>query len=230
MKLRLSLPCRIALALAAAVPAAALAQHYYGPHGGRFYGAPHYYYGGRYWYGPAPRFYGPGWGGGRWYHGWYGGRPGWWWIVGGNWYLYPAPVYPYPDPYALPVTVLPAPPAVTGPAPQQSWYWCANPAGYYPTVPQCSVPWQPVAAGNSAAAQGPQPDPGAQPPQAPPADQAQPAPPADQQPAYPQPAYPQQSYPQPAYPQAPEPQAPAYPPAPQDPAQPPTVQGPPPAP
>jgi hypothetical protein len=22
------------------------------------------------------------------------------------------------------------------------WYWCAAPAGYYPYIPQCAVPWQ----------------------------------------------------------------------------------------
>ncbi len=29
----------------------------------------------------------------------------------------------------------------------QYWYYCQNPAGYYPHVPQCSVNWQPVPAG-----------------------------------------------------------------------------------
>jgi hypothetical protein len=23
---------------------------------------------------------------------------GWWWVIGPAWYLYPAPIYPYPDP------------------------------------------------------------------------------------------------------------------------------------
>src|SRR5262252_9644661 len=39
------------------------------------------------------------WRAGRWYHGWYGGRFGWFWIAGGAYYLYSAPIYPYPDPY-----------------------------------------------------------------------------------------------------------------------------------
>ncbi len=39
------------------------------------------------------------WRGGHWFHGWHGPRLGWWWIVGGAWYWYPAPVYPYPDVY-----------------------------------------------------------------------------------------------------------------------------------
>jgi hypothetical protein len=25
---------------------------------------------------------------------------GWWWVIGPAWYLYPAPIYPYPDPDA----------------------------------------------------------------------------------------------------------------------------------
>jgi hypothetical protein len=74
------------------------------------------------------------WRGGRWFHGPYGGRTGWWWIVGGVYYFYPAPIYPYPDPYV--------PPAV---APNPTyWFYCGNPQGYYPYVPQCSVPWQQV--------------------------------------------------------------------------------------
>ncbi len=74
------------------------------------------------------------WRGGRWFHGPHGGRAGWWWIVGGVWYFYPAPVYPYPDPYTPPVVA----------APPQTYYWCPNPAGYYPQVPACPVPWQAV--------------------------------------------------------------------------------------
>jgi hypothetical protein len=81
------------------------------------------------------------WRGGNWFHGGHGGRDGWWWIVGGNWYFYPAPVYPYPDPYMPPVVAMPA-----APAPQPTWYYCANPQGYYPYVAQCTVPWQPVPA------------------------------------------------------------------------------------
>jgi hypothetical protein len=78
------------------------------------------------------------WRGGRWFHGPYGGRAGWWWIVGGVYYYYPAPVYPYPDPYVPPV-VAPAPSP-----PPANWFYCSNPPGYYPYVPQCAVPWQPV--------------------------------------------------------------------------------------
>ncbi len=84
------------------------------------------------------------WRGGHWYKGRHLGRRGWWWIVGGVWYFYPAPVYPYPDPYLPPVVVAPPAPA---PAPaQQYWYYCSNPAGYYPYVARCATAWQPVPA------------------------------------------------------------------------------------
>jgi len=46
------------------------------------------------------------WRGGRWYHGYYGGHTGWWWIVGGVYYWYPQAVYPYPDPYMPPAAGL----------------------------------------------------------------------------------------------------------------------------
>jgi len=75
---------------------------------------------------------------GSWWRGWHEGREGWWWIVGGVWYWYPAPVYPYPDPYRPPVAV--APPG------GQFYYYCPNPPGYYPAVPACPSPWQMVPA------------------------------------------------------------------------------------
>lgn len=81
------------------------------------------------------------WHGGHWFHGVYGGRLGWWWIAGGNWYYYPQPVYPYPDPY-LPPVVAPAPAAPPG----AYWYYCSNPPGYYPYVPSCATNWVPVPA------------------------------------------------------------------------------------
>ncbi len=71
---------------------------------------------------------------GRWHHDWHDGRYGWWWVVGGAWYFYPAPVYPHPDPYTPPgVAVVPS---------AQYAYYCGNPAGYYPAVAQCAMPWQ----------------------------------------------------------------------------------------
>jgi hypothetical protein len=77
---------------------------------------------------------------GRWFHGPHAGRDGWWWIVGAVWYFYPAPIYPYPDPYLPPVVAVPAPPPV------QYYYYCPRPAGYYPYVAVCSVPWRAVPA------------------------------------------------------------------------------------
>lgn len=91
------------------------------------------------------------WRGGRWVHDRHDGRLGWWWIVAGMWYFYPAPVYPYPNPYEPPVVLVeqapPAPPPVAAPpAPPQYWYYCQNPAGYYPYVAKCRGPWQAVPA------------------------------------------------------------------------------------
>ncbi len=81
------------------------------------------------------------WRGGHWHHGRHAGRLGWWWIVGGAWYFYPLRVAPYPDPYRPPVVVVPP-----APTPPQYWYYCTNPAGYYPYVAQCAVNWQRVPA------------------------------------------------------------------------------------
>jgi len=52
---------------------------------------------------------------------------------------YPAYAYSYPYP------VYAAPPAPTYPAPPPSyWYYCRNPEGYYPYVPQCPGGWMTV--------------------------------------------------------------------------------------
>ena len=88
---------------------------------------------------------------GYWRHGWHAGRLGWWWVVGGVWYWYPVPVYPYPDPYTPPVVVqapptAPAPPAVPAQPQAQVWYYCERPAGYYPYVPACPSGWKTVPA------------------------------------------------------------------------------------
>jgi hypothetical protein len=80
------------------------------------------------------------WRAGRWHHGRHDGRTGWWWVVGGVRYFYPSRINPYPDPYQPPVVVLPP-----SPAPAQYWYYCANPAGYYPYVARCAS-WQRVPA------------------------------------------------------------------------------------
>ena len=73
-------------------------------------------------------------------HGRHDGRVGWWWVVGGVWYFYPAPVYPFPDPYVPPAP----PPVVITPPPQ--FYLCESPRGYYPYVPSCPGGWRVVPA------------------------------------------------------------------------------------
>jgi|APCry1669189241_1035207.scaffolds.fasta_scaffold41585_3 hypothetical protein len=80
------------------------------------------------------------WRGGRWFHGNYGGRLGWYWVVGGVYYYYSAPIYPYPDPYLPPVITAPPVPTAT------VWYFCEPTKSYYPYTPTCPVPWQQVPA------------------------------------------------------------------------------------
>jgi hypothetical protein len=69
--------------------------------------------------------------GGHWDHGWHNGRYGWWWGADGlGWTYYPDyGFYDYNQPYAA-----------------QSWYYCSDPAGYYPYVTQCNAGWQTVPA------------------------------------------------------------------------------------
>ena len=89
------------------------------------------------------------WHSGHWFHGRHARRFGWWWVVGGVWYWYPAPVYPYPDPYTPSIIVQTSPTAQAPPtAPPQApvWYYCAQPAGYYPYVPECPSGWKAVPA------------------------------------------------------------------------------------
>ncbi len=82
---------------------------------------------------------------GRWAYEGHEGREGWWWVTGGFWYLYPAPVFPYPDPYTPPNIVVEVVPAAS-----PSYYYCGSPAGYYPYVAQCAVPWQRVVTATAA--------------------------------------------------------------------------------
>jgi hypothetical protein len=85
------------------------------------------------------------WRGGAWIHDWHDGRYGWWWSVGGFWYFYPEPIYPYPT-YIPPAIIVQQPPPVpTGLPPAQAWYYCDNPKGYYPYVASCNSEWRPVA-------------------------------------------------------------------------------------
>lgn len=95
------------------------------------------------------------WRGGNWQHISHGGRLGWWWVAGGLWYLYPTPVYPYPDPYRPPVVVIEQqqPPAVVqqtapvAPPPAPAvWYFCEAANAYYPYVASCPAGWKTVPA------------------------------------------------------------------------------------
>lgn len=90
------------------------------------------------------------WRAGHWEHRYHDGRYGWWWLAGGLWYFYPAPVYPDPDPYVPPLAAaappMVAPPAIGAPAPQY-WYYCESAGGYYPYVPACPSGWHAVPAG-----------------------------------------------------------------------------------
>jgi hypothetical protein len=73
--------------------------------------------------------------------------------VGVPFYGYGYGYVPY-APYYYPPAVVYAPPPVAyapPPAPttyvqqpQQYWYYCDNPRGYYPSVPSCSTPWREV--------------------------------------------------------------------------------------
>lgn len=57
-------------------------------------------------------------------------------------YYPPAPSYyaPAPSYYAPTAAPAPVPPA----AASQSWYYCDNPAGYYPYVSTCAAGWRQV--------------------------------------------------------------------------------------
>jgi hypothetical protein len=86
------------------------------------------------WHGNIRRFDLGYWRVGHWWNGTYGGRVGWWWIVGPDWYWYPEPIYPYPDPFL--------PPGATA----GFWYWCDYYQQYYPYVGACPSGWRAVPA------------------------------------------------------------------------------------
>jgi hypothetical protein len=114
----------------------------------------------------APGYWG--WNGGA--HVWIGGhweaeRPGFrfvearWALVGSEWVFYPAFWDPLPAPVvmvqsAAPIVVQQAPTVYieqqqqAAPSPAQLdpnfWYYCHNPAGYYPYVKDCATGWQKV--------------------------------------------------------------------------------------
>ena len=112
------------------------------------------------------------WRAGAWHHEWHNGLYGWWWFAAGIWYYYERPVYPYPLVVASVTYVQPAsgpnmpPPSISPqgtmvvapPGAAIAYYYYCRPAhGYYPTVPQCPVPWRLVPA--SAPPPGPPPAP-----------------------------------------------------------------------
>jgi hypothetical protein len=89
---------------------------------------------------------------GRWHHGCRNRICGWWWFTGTYWYWYAAPIYPYPDYISTyeaeesdeeaPAEATP-PPDLSG----DTYYYCADPSGYYPEISACNVPWEAVSAG-----------------------------------------------------------------------------------
>jgi hypothetical protein len=102
------------------------------------------------WHGDISRFHEHDWHlwrDGHWEHARRDGRTGWWWVVGGAWYFYPAPVYPYPNPWEPPAVIVAPPVEAAPPAPPtQYWYYCEAPRGYYPYVATCPRGWKPVPA------------------------------------------------------------------------------------
>ena len=103
------------------------------------------------------------WRGGNWHHGRHEGRDGWWWIVGGIWYFYPVPVYPYPDPFTPPAVIInqqpqTSEPPVTAEVPPQPqyWYYCDSRKAYYPYVSTCPESWRAVPAEPPVPSQAPQ--------------------------------------------------------------------------
>jgi hypothetical protein len=69
---------------------------------------------------------------GHWNYGWHNGRYGYWWGNGLGTYEGSYPDYSYYD-YSQPYA-------------SQTWYYCSDPAGYYPYVTQCNTGWQTVPA------------------------------------------------------------------------------------
>jgi len=60
-------------------------------------------------------------------------------------YYYPYYYPPYPAYYPPPPEPLPqAPVQAAGAPPQQFWYYCDNPQGYYPYVANCNSAWRQV--------------------------------------------------------------------------------------
>jgi hypothetical protein len=90
------------------------------------------------------------WRGGNWNNTCFAGRCGWWWLAAGTWYYYNQPVYPYPlivpeTTYVEPdLSDSDAPAAMVVAPPPKFRYYCSNPAGYYPQVPNCNGQYQEI--------------------------------------------------------------------------------------
>jgi hypothetical protein len=140
----LALACAATLASAGPPPRG-------GPYAGPYQGQPYrpYY--------PAVRPVYPGWGAGYWAPraGIYIGAPAYWggWGGWGGWpYGWAAPyAVPYTVPYTvapLVVNTAPAPQVIVQPAPpapaDSYWYYCTQPAGYFPYVQSCTQQWMKV--------------------------------------------------------------------------------------
>lgn len=101
--------------------------------------------------GYSGRWYGSGWYGGG-YRGWYGPRVGIYLGGPAYWGTWPYAYYgAYPGYYPYPVYVPSEPPAYVEQSPQGAptatenyWYYCQDPAGYYPYVQHCSKAWMTV--------------------------------------------------------------------------------------
>lgn len=103
-----------------------------------------------------------GWGHDRWdYDRWGYGRGGWGRYDYDPWFgppWYAPPMYPYQSQIIIadppPVIVQSPPPLMLQPPPApppvqaqpNMWYYCDNPAGYYPYVQSCATPFRPVPA------------------------------------------------------------------------------------
>jgi len=121
MKKKLVITAAMAALMTVAIAGAADAQHRGGGfHGGGFHGGIRGggFRGGVFFGGP---FYDPFW-------------------FGPNW-AFPGPAYysPYPYYYYPPYTDYGPDSAAP---PSQGWYYCSNPRGYYPEVPNCHTQWQ----------------------------------------------------------------------------------------
>jgi hypothetical protein len=108
--------------------------------GGGFRGG---YRGGRGFRGRNSFYYGPGYYDPFWPYYGYGIGLGYGGYGYGGGYGYDAPYYDYP-PVSEEPGYLPPVGGNSAPPQDQYWYYCDDPAGYYPYVNQCSTDWRPV--------------------------------------------------------------------------------------